>query len=295
MQFLDVRWPASALERVTLIDTPGLASLNDENSRRTREFLDHDGDHAPDADAVIYLMRHLHRSDVEFLDAFMDRSVAAASPVNAVAVLSRADEIGAGRLDAMDSARRHRRALPRRLVGAHVVRDGRTDGGPARRDRADAARRRSGRAARPRGDSDRSRTRLDAALGRAVLRPARERRDRRSAPRAARPARNVRRSDRDRGDQPGRDDCGDARPEARRALRPQPAEPSHRRALLAPRACAPSALGPRGDPRPRLPASERRPRARGVSRPRGRAHRGRRRRLRPDPLRAPSREWRRRA
>jgi hypothetical protein len=106
VRFLDVRWPASTLERITLIDTPGLASLNDENSRRTREFLDHDGDHAPDADAVIYLMRHLHRSDVEFLDAFMDRSVAAASPVNAVAVLSRGDEIGAGRLDAMDSAQR---------------------------------------------------------------------------------------------------------------------------------------------------------------------------------------------
>jgi len=106
VQFLDVRWPASALEKVTLIDTPGLASLNDENSRRTREFLDHDGDHVPDADAVIYLMRHLHRSDVEFLDAFMDRSVVAASPVNAVAVLSRGDEIGAGRLDAMESAGR---------------------------------------------------------------------------------------------------------------------------------------------------------------------------------------------
>jgi hypothetical protein len=43
---------------------------------------------------------------MQFLDAFMDRSVSAASPVNAVAVLSRADEIGAGRLDAMDSARR---------------------------------------------------------------------------------------------------------------------------------------------------------------------------------------------
>ena len=33
VQYLDVRWPASTLERVTLIDTPGLASLNDENSR----------------------------------------------------------------------------------------------------------------------------------------------------------------------------------------------------------------------------------------------------------------------
>ncbi len=103
---LEVRWPTSALDRVTLIDTPGLASINDENSRRTRDFLEFDGEHPSDADAVIYLMRHLHRRDVDFLDAFMDRTVAAASPVNAVAVLSRADEIGAGRLDALQSAAR---------------------------------------------------------------------------------------------------------------------------------------------------------------------------------------------
>jgi hypothetical protein len=103
---LEISWPASTLEQVTLIDTPGLASLNDENSRRTRDFLEFDGDGPSDADAVIYLMRHVHSSDIEFLDAFMDRSVTAASPVNAVAVLSRADEIGAGRLDAMTSAAR---------------------------------------------------------------------------------------------------------------------------------------------------------------------------------------------
>ena len=99
-----VAWPTSTLETITLIDTPGLASLNDENSRRTREFLEFDENKPSDADAVIYLMRHAHRSDVAFLDAFMDRSVTAASPVNAVAVLSRADEIGAGRLDAMVSS-----------------------------------------------------------------------------------------------------------------------------------------------------------------------------------------------
>jgi hypothetical protein len=103
---LEVRWPTQSLARITLIDTPGLASINDENSRRTRDFLEADGDSPTDADAVIYLMRHLHRSDVDFLDAFMDRTVSAASPVNAVAVLSRADEIGGGRLDAMDSAAR---------------------------------------------------------------------------------------------------------------------------------------------------------------------------------------------
>lgn len=101
---LDITWPSSALASVTLIDTPGLASINDENSRRTRDFLEPHRDHAPEADAVIYLMRHLHKSDVAFLDAFMDRSVASSSPVNSVALLSRADEIGAGRIDALQSA-----------------------------------------------------------------------------------------------------------------------------------------------------------------------------------------------
>ena len=103
---IDVRWPSSALRAVTLIDTPGLASLDDENSLRTREFLAFGDDRPSDADAVIYLVRHLHRRDTEFLSAFMDRSVTAASPVNAVVVLSRADEIGAGRLDAMESSSR---------------------------------------------------------------------------------------------------------------------------------------------------------------------------------------------
>lgn len=106
VQWLDIRWPASTLDAMTLIDTPGLASLNDENSRRTRQFLDPEEGATGDADAVIYLMRHVHAADVAFLDAFMDRSVASSSPVNAVAVLSRADEIGAGRLDALDSAKR---------------------------------------------------------------------------------------------------------------------------------------------------------------------------------------------
>jgi Dynamin family len=101
---IEVTWPSASLQQVTLIDTPGLASLDDRNSLRTREFLAMGEDRPSDADAVIYLMRHLHRTDAEFLGAFLDRSVAASSPVNAVAVLARADEIGACRLDAMTSA-----------------------------------------------------------------------------------------------------------------------------------------------------------------------------------------------
>ncbi len=101
---LDVGWPASTLRRLTLIDTPGLASLDGPTSRRTLDFMAHHHEQVSGADAVIYLMRHLHRTDGEFLAAFMDRSVAGASPVHAIALLSRADEVGAGRLDAMESA-----------------------------------------------------------------------------------------------------------------------------------------------------------------------------------------------
>ena len=35
---IEVTWPSANLRNVTLIDTPGLASLDDANSLRTREF-----------------------------------------------------------------------------------------------------------------------------------------------------------------------------------------------------------------------------------------------------------------
>ena len=101
---LEVEWPSKALDKLTLIDTPGLSSLTDTNSRRTKDFLGVETSHAAEADAVIYLMRHVHRDDMSFLEAFQDSTVSATSPVNAIAILSRADEIGAGRPDAMESA-----------------------------------------------------------------------------------------------------------------------------------------------------------------------------------------------
>ena len=58
------------------------------------------------ADAVVYLMRHLHGSDVKFLEAFRDTAAGAAQSMCAVAVLSRTDEIGSGRIDSLLSARR---------------------------------------------------------------------------------------------------------------------------------------------------------------------------------------------
>jgi hypothetical protein len=100
-----IDWPSQSLRAATLIDTPGIASLSTEISARTTTLLTAQ-DEATPADAVVYLMRHLHASDVRFLEAFHDRGVATATPVNTIAVLSRADEIGVGRIDAMISARR---------------------------------------------------------------------------------------------------------------------------------------------------------------------------------------------
>lgn len=100
-----VDWPSQHLRAATLIDTPGIASLSRDVARRTLRFLQPDDDRPTEADAVVYLMRHLHACDAEFLEAFRDRGVARAASVNTVAVISRADEIGGGRVDAMISAR----------------------------------------------------------------------------------------------------------------------------------------------------------------------------------------------
>jgi hypothetical protein len=105
LERLVVDWPAQSLRTMTLIDTPGIASLSTEVAKRTQRFLDPDDDSPTETDAVVYLMRHLHVSDVDFLESFRDQGMARATAINTVAVLSRADEIGAGRMDAMVSAR----------------------------------------------------------------------------------------------------------------------------------------------------------------------------------------------
>jgi hypothetical protein len=122
---MEVRWPSSTLEHVTYIDTPGLASVNAENSALTESALTPDEGNTTEADAVLYLMRHVHQRDVAFLESFMDRTITLGTPLNAIGLLSRADEIGAGRLDAMVSAARiagrYRQEPQLRQLVAHVL------------------------------------------------------------------------------------------------------------------------------------------------------------------------------
>jgi hypothetical protein len=107
---LEVTWPSQALRGTTLIDTPGIGSLSAHTAARAWELLATDDEETP-ADAVLYLMRHLHHTDLEFLHAFHDTTVSRPNPVNAIGILSRSDEIGVGRPDSMESARRIARRL----------------------------------------------------------------------------------------------------------------------------------------------------------------------------------------
>jgi hypothetical protein len=94
-----VTWPIRTLRHATLVDTPALPAAGDKVLR--------------DADAVLYLTRDGRGTDLRFLAATQDGAVARAAPVNVLLVLSRADEVGGGRIDALlaarQLARRHHR------------------------------------------------------------------------------------------------------------------------------------------------------------------------------------------
>jgi hypothetical protein len=118
LRWLTVDWPSERLRGMTLVDTPGIASLSTDLSQRTVAFLDPTNEDPGTVDAVIYLMRHMHTADVRLLESFHDHDLAQPNPVNCIAVLSRADEIGVCRLDAMKSAR----AIAERYISQPSIR-----------------------------------------------------------------------------------------------------------------------------------------------------------------------------
>jgi hypothetical protein len=103
---LEVTWPTPRLAVVTLVDTPGIASISVEVSARTQRILTTEDDTPSAVDAIVYLLRHTHASDAHFLEAFHDDQLAHGSPINVIGVLSRADEIGHCRMDSMQVADR---------------------------------------------------------------------------------------------------------------------------------------------------------------------------------------------
>ncbi|EHR53285.1 hypothetical protein SacmaDRAFT_5118 [Saccharomonospora marina XMU15] len=88
--------PARSQSPLTLIDTPAVGPDMEPGAVESI---------CMEADAVLYLMGHPHNADLAFLRAVQDHPVARVAAVNSVAVLSRADELGGGRVDALISAR----------------------------------------------------------------------------------------------------------------------------------------------------------------------------------------------
>ncbi|MDT5009712.1 MAG: hypothetical protein QOH57_1329 [Mycobacterium sp.] len=101
---LDVEWPAAELIDTTIIDTPGTSSLNSDVSARTLRLLVPD-DGVPRVDAVVFLLRTLNAADIALLKQIGELVGGSAGALGVIGVASRADEIGAGRIDAMLSAK----------------------------------------------------------------------------------------------------------------------------------------------------------------------------------------------
>ncbi|BDB40202.1 hypothetical protein IWGMT90018_06480 [Mycobacterium kiyosense] len=100
---LDVEWPAEELTQATIIDTPGTSSLTREASERTLQLLV-PPDGVPRVDAVVFLLRTLNAADIALLKQIGGLVGGSAGALGIIGVASRADEIGAGRIDAMLSA-----------------------------------------------------------------------------------------------------------------------------------------------------------------------------------------------
>lgn len=117
---LVIESPSPGLQAVTLIETPGVASAVTKETGRSAltQVL-------TEADAMLYLTRHTHQTDVQFLQSAHEQQIARMAPINTILVLSRADEMGSGSLDAMNSAdriaQRYRDDPKVRSFAQHVV------------------------------------------------------------------------------------------------------------------------------------------------------------------------------
>jgi hypothetical protein len=115
---LVVTWPSKQLRTATLIDTPGIGSLSAQVAKRSWELLATEDEETP-ADAVVYLLKHLHAQDLEFLRAFHDTEVSRPNPVNAIGVLSgRTRSASAAGLDGVGTQDRRPGSARTRPCGA---------------------------------------------------------------------------------------------------------------------------------------------------------------------------------
>lgn len=117
-----VEWPTRALRHATLVDTPAVTPSVRPDGTGELSTIDRV---LADADAVMYLTPDVRGTHLKDLRSAQPGAVARAAPVNVMLVLSRADEMSGGRIDALVTAkqiaRRHHRDPHIRQVCMSVV------------------------------------------------------------------------------------------------------------------------------------------------------------------------------
>ncbi|ACK70846.1 GTP-binding protein HSR1-related [Gloeothece citriformis PCC 7424] len=100
IKYIEVSCPNPILKTFHIIDTPGLKSFYEEDSKNTQEFLQLHGEEltnvtqkeAANADAVLYLFsQSIGQGDAETLQAFQGPLAGNATPINAIGVLTKVD------------------------------------------------------------------------------------------------------------------------------------------------------------------------------------------------------------
>jgi Dynamin family len=106
IKYIDVTLPVPLLEEATLIDTPGLASTNAENSAVTERMLHDTGDSAAHADALLFCVNGPIKEDEDAAVRQFGRGRGASrlSSGSAVGILTRADQVGPDPLESWKSA-----------------------------------------------------------------------------------------------------------------------------------------------------------------------------------------------
>ncbi|GAB3282015.1 dynamin family protein [Parasphingorhabdus pacifica] len=98
---LVIEAPVPGLQAITLIETPGVSSSAVQETGRSAlaQILS-------EADAVLYLTRYPHQTDIQFLQSVHELQVARCAPINTIVAFSRADETASGGGDALPAAGR---------------------------------------------------------------------------------------------------------------------------------------------------------------------------------------------
>jgi Dynamin family len=116
VRYVEVTMPAPLLRRTTLIDTPGLASTNENISDVTQRMMDDTSDSAARADALLYCVKDaLQNDEAEAVRSFRRGSGARRlSAITAIGILTRADEFGGDRRTAWQQACEMARTMTQR-------------------------------------------------------------------------------------------------------------------------------------------------------------------------------------